>query len=578
MASEMSFSNVQDMLVPRGWLSSRTSSYRIISVIGEGTYGTVAKCVKMADRKIVAIKMMKDQDQKDPFKNQELAALQKLKACNSSKYNIVEWYQAFTVCGHLCLEFEFLEKSLLDLLEERFCEPLSLKAIRPIVIQIAVALSHLKSIGTIHADLKLENIMLVKNPQEPYRIKIIDFGLACETSAAEVGSYIQSRPYRSPEIILGLPFTEAIDIWSLGCIAVSLYTGSLLYPGKTEYAMLRYITETQGELPEKMLNCGQETAKYFRREFNSDNIYHWKLKTPEQYFQEFRIEFVDNRVKNLKSLDELLYNDVIEDKDYADATAKRCDILMFVEMVKHLLHLDPQKRMTPNQVLDHAFAKLTHLAWMRQSSSYVESCYEHINYLKTKKKETSGHSLHTSRTESPHKPTSDTRQSAQRNFPPSAAERKKLVIPHSQNGSTHSAQRNSHNLVRPSQSKNAETIPTKAQCKRKHLEENEKYTSDPDLKRKKTDWKDVQRKTLYKHERSYHDQQKCHYSMAPSCSTTSYRTQNSILPIKRKPDENIFVTSNKRTRTDCENDKSHTFNHSWAENHRYREAKQRQAK
>uniref|UniRef100_A0A669DTX8 Protein kinase domain-containing protein n=1 Tax=Oreochromis niloticus TaxID=8128 RepID=A0A669DTX8_ORENI len=354
------------------------NSYRIISVIGEGTYGTVAKCVKMADRKIVAIKMMKDQDQKDPFKNQELAALQKLKACNSSKYNIVEWYQAFTVCGHLCLEFEFLEKSLLDLLEERFCEPLSLKAIRPIVIQIAVALSHLKSIGTIHADLKLENIMLVKNPQEPYRIKIIDFGLACETSAAEVGSYIQSRPYRSPEIILGLPFTEAIDIWSLGCIAVSLYTGSLLYPGKTEYAMLRYITETQGELPEKMLNCGQETAKYFRRE-----------------------------VKNLK-----------------------CDILMFVEMVKHLLHLDPQKRMTPNQVLDHAFAKLTHLAWMRQSSSYVESCYEHINYLKTKKKETSGHSLHTSRTESPHKPTSDTRQSAQRNFPPSAAERKKLVIPH----------------------------------------------------------------------------------------------------------------------------------------------------
>uniref|UniRef100_A0A668VYG0 Protein kinase domain-containing protein n=1 Tax=Oreochromis aureus TaxID=47969 RepID=A0A668VYG0_OREAU len=404
------------------WLSSRTSNYRIISVIGEGTYGTVAKCVKMADRKIVAIKMMKDQDQK-------------------------------TLCGHLCLEFEFLEKSLLDLLEERFCEPLSLKAIRPIVIQIAVALSHLKSIGTIHADLKLENIMLVKNPQEPYRIKIIDFGLACETSAAEVGSYIQSRPYRSPEIILGLPFTEAIDIWSLGCIAVSLYTGSLLYPGETEYAMLRYITETQGELPEKMLNCGQETAKYFRREFNSDNIYHWKLKTPEQYFQEFRIEFVDNRVKNLKSLDELLYNDVIEDKDYADATAKRCDILMFVEMVKHLLHLDPQKRMTPNQVLDHAFAKLTHLAWMRQSSSYVESCYEHINYLKTKKKETSGQSLHTSRTESPHKPTSDTRQSAQRNFPPSAAERKKLVIPHSQNGSTHSAQRNSHNLVRPSQSK-----------------------------------------------------------------------------------------------------------------------------
>uniref|UniRef100_A0A3P9BE98 Protein kinase domain-containing protein n=1 Tax=Maylandia zebra TaxID=106582 RepID=A0A3P9BE98_9CICH len=87
-----------------------------LDVVGEGTYGRVAKCVQMANKKIVAIKMIKDQDQKDPFKNQELAALQKLKACNSSKYNIVEWYQAFTVRGHLCLEFEFLEKSLLDLL------------------------------------------------------------------------------------------------------------------------------------------------------------------------------------------------------------------------------------------------------------------------------------------------------------------------------------------------------------------------------------------------------------------------------------------------------------------------------
>uniref|UniRef100_A0A3Q4HNW1 Protein kinase domain-containing protein n=1 Tax=Neolamprologus brichardi TaxID=32507 RepID=A0A3Q4HNW1_NEOBR len=302
----------------------------------KGTYGRVAKCVQMADKKIVAIKMIKDRDQKDPFKNQELAALQKLKACNSSKYNIVEWYQAFTVCGHLCLEFEFLEKSLLDLLQERYYKPLSLKAVRPIVIQIALALSHLKSIGTIHADLKLDNVMLVNNPQEPYRVKLIDFGVACETSAAKVGSYIQTSPYRSPEIILGLPFTEAIDIWSLGCMAVSLYTGSLLYPGYSEYAILKYITETQGELPEQMLNCGQKT-------------------TTEQYFQEFGIE---------------------------------CDVLMFVEMVKHLLHLDPQKRMTPNQVLEHAFSKLSHLAWIRQSSSYVESCYEHINYLRTKKKET----------------------------------------------------------------------------------------------------------------------------------------------------------------------------------------------
>uniref|UniRef100_A0A3Q0SBA5 Protein kinase domain-containing protein n=1 Tax=Amphilophus citrinellus TaxID=61819 RepID=A0A3Q0SBA5_AMPCI len=54
---------------------------------------------------------------------------------------------------------------------------------------MAVALKHLKSVGIIHADLKLQNVMLVNHQQEPYRIKVIDFGLACETSAATVATH-----------------------------------------------------------------------------------------------------------------------------------------------------------------------------------------------------------------------------------------------------------------------------------------------------------------------------------------------------------------------------------------------------
>lgn len=62
--------------------------------------------------------------------------------------------------------------------------------------KLATALYHLKAIQVIHADLKLENIMLVNHKQAPFRIKLIDFGLASEKSAAFVGSYIQSRFYR----------------------------------------------------------------------------------------------------------------------------------------------------------------------------------------------------------------------------------------------------------------------------------------------------------------------------------------------------------------------------------------------
>lgn len=65
-----------------------------------------------------------------------------------------------------------------------------------LTFQIAHALKHLKAVGIIHADLKLENIVLVDQLREPFRVKVIDFGLACDVSAAKLGSYIQTRPYR----------------------------------------------------------------------------------------------------------------------------------------------------------------------------------------------------------------------------------------------------------------------------------------------------------------------------------------------------------------------------------------------
>lgn len=52
----------------------------------------------------------------------------------------------------------------------------------------------------------------------------------------QIFKYILSC-HRSPEIILLLPFTQAIDMWSLGCLAVALYLGTLLYTGHNEYDM-----------------------------------------------------------------------------------------------------------------------------------------------------------------------------------------------------------------------------------------------------------------------------------------------------------------------------------------------------
>ncbi|XP_029363959.1 homeodomain-interacting protein kinase 2-like [Echeneis naucrates] len=302
MASKMSPTpRVQeDKLVEGGWLSSKSCRYQVQSILGEGTFGKVAKCTKVDDSKTVAIKMVKKRNDQAEKANAEVVILEKLKSLNADKCNIVQWYQVFNNNGYICLEFELLDKSLFDFMKERFFRPLFLSEIRPIIKQLANALEHLKSIRLIHADLKLENVMLVNHTQQPYRVKVIDFGLACEASNAKVCSYIQSRPYRFPEIILGLPFTEAIDMWSLGCIAAALYIGTLLYPGNSSYDVLRLI--------------------------KTDN--------------------------------------------YADKAAEMADVLMFVDMLKGMLHLDAAKRITPRQVLDHPFLSMRHIDSMYPLSNH----------------------------------------------------------------------------------------------------------------------------------------------------------------------------------------------------------------
>lgn len=85
--------------------------------------------------------------------------------------------------------------------------------------------------------------MLVDPVRQPYRVKVIDFGSASHVSKAVCNTYLQSRYYRAPEIVLGLPFSEAIDMWSLGCVIAELFLGWPLYPGSSEYDQVCFRVE-----------------------------------------------------------------------------------------------------------------------------------------------------------------------------------------------------------------------------------------------------------------------------------------------------------------------------------------------
>ena len=76
-------------------------------------------------------------------------------------------------------------------------------------------------------------------------------------------SYIQSRFYRSPEVLLGVPYTSAIDIWSLGCILVEMHTGEPLFGGIDSHDQLFRIIQTLGPLPDELVHRGSKKEKYF---------------------------------------------------------------------------------------------------------------------------------------------------------------------------------------------------------------------------------------------------------------------------------------------------------------------------
>jgi dual specificity protein kinase YAK1 len=94
------------------------------------------------------------------------------------------------------------------------------------------------------------------------RIKLIDFGSACFEGQTS-HTYIQSRFYRSPEVLVGLTYDSAIDMWSLGCVAAELFLGLPILPGVHELDQLHRIREMIGEMPDWMLDQGSKSQKYF---------------------------------------------------------------------------------------------------------------------------------------------------------------------------------------------------------------------------------------------------------------------------------------------------------------------------
>ncbi|CAG5958551.1 unnamed protein product [Menidia menidia] len=302
-------------LVQHEVLCSLKSSYEVLEFLGRGTFGQVVKCWKRGTNEVVAVKILKNHPSE-----------------NADEHNVVRALECFQHRSHTCLVFEMLEQNLYDFLKQNKFSPLPLKIIRPVLQQVATALKKLKSLGLIHADLKPENIMLVDPSRQPYRVKVIDFGSASHVSKAVCST--------APEIILGLPFCEAIDMWSLGCI--------------------RYISQTQGLPAEQLLTKGTKTSRFFTKE--SDSPYaSWRLKTTEEHEKETGLKSKEARKYIFSCLDDIAHVNLVLSPDGGDMQADKADRREFVSLLRSMLMIDAEDRTVPSAVLSHPFLTMTHL-------------------------------------------------------------------------------------------------------------------------------------------------------------------------------------------------------------------------
>ncbi|XP_067437832.1 homeodomain-interacting protein kinase 3-like isoform X2 [Thunnus thynnus] len=228
--------------------------YKILKIVGEGSFGHVFKCVHRETEEIVAIK------EKWWALDNEACTLKILMEKKLDKCNIVKFYDGFS--GDRCLVFEHLDITLGGFLAETKTA-MRLQDVRRIIQQMAVAFDALKNIGLIHTDVHINNIMLVDRVR-PVRVKLIGFDMAIPSHKAKRSMIDHGSFYRAPEIMLGMPFSEAIDMWSLGCVMAEMVVGSTLFPGRSDHETLRYIIDILGPPPDRIIKEGRKSREYFQ--------------------------------------------------------------------------------------------------------------------------------------------------------------------------------------------------------------------------------------------------------------------------------------------------------------------------
>lgn len=198
------------------------------SVIGSGTYGKVFKGLNVYTKKLVALKRIRMEGERDGF---PVTAVREIKLLQSLKHtNIVNLQEVMVEKNDCFMVFEYLSHDLTGLLNHPSFK-LDAAQKKHLAKQMFEGLDYLHNRGVLHRDIKAANILVSSDGI----LKLADFGLArfyAKHHQLDYTNRVITIWYRSPELLLGeTQYGPPVDIWSAACVMMEIFTRHAIFPG-----------------------------------------------------------------------------------------------------------------------------------------------------------------------------------------------------------------------------------------------------------------------------------------------------------------------------------------------------------
>ncbi|XP_030625026.1 pre-mRNA processing factor 4Bb [Chanos chanos] len=316
--------------------------YEVYGYTGQGVFSNVVRARDTARAgQEVAVKIIRNNELMQKTGLKELEFLKKLNDADpDDKFHCLRLFRHFYHKQHLCLVFEPLSMNLREVLKKYGKDVgLHIKAVRSYSQQLFLALKLLKRCNILHADIKPDNILVNESKTI---LKLCDFGSASHVADNDITPYLVSRFYRAPEIIIGKPYDYGIDMWSVGCTLYELYAGKILFPGSSNNHMLKLAMDVKGKMPNKMIRKGLFKDQHFDQNLNF--LYIEVDKVTER--EKVTVMSTINPTKDLLA-------DMIGGQRLPEEQRKK--VMQLKDLLDGTLMLDPAKRISINQALQHPF-------------------------------------------------------------------------------------------------------------------------------------------------------------------------------------------------------------------------------